>query len=87
MARYWLQFKVFGVVSGVVLVELHRVATATMPFFCFTTVPGNDRKALLVESMDAIPLAANVGGWLLPHVTSDVISIPTPIRSLSRRDS
>lgn len=60
MARYWPQFNVPGVVSGVVLEELHRVAIATVAFFCLTEALGSDRKARFVESMDAIPSAATV---------------------------
>ena len=48
-------------VSGVVFVELNRVAAAAaMPLFCLTEALGSDRKVPLAESMDAIPSTVSV---------------------------
>ena len=92
MARYWPQFNVPGVVSGVVLEELHRVTIATVPFFCLTEALGSNRKARFVESMDAIPVSSDCRSFEgctveaaceaddSVHVMSYVLSIPTPIR-------
>ena len=70
------------------LVELYRVATAAIPFFCSTEVLDSDRKATFAERVDAILSAGclKVGGLcrVMPcmeaavihngsvHVTSDV---------------